>query len=191
MTTNEMIVEKTDDEQTDVRRLIDFKRGQIYICSLDDYRAPNQNDHLFSKTGLIGKSRPCMIWSNDEYNGENRNTYTIIPIKSNHTDLPTKQYISESYDILVPIWINGLEKFLTVSQARPINATNIRSYVGSITNQEILNEVDKAFLINHMRDRKMTEEIFLKYGSIENIMDFLNSNKAYNCYMNYLKRGKQ
>ena len=65
------------------------------------------------------------------------------------------------------------------------------THIKNIENQEILNEVDKAFLINHMRDRKMTEEIFLKYGSIENIMDFLNSNKAYNCYMNYLKRGKQ
>lgn len=191
MDINEVIEEKTEDERTDVRRLIDFKRGQIYICTLDDYRISQANEHLFSKTGLIGKSRPCMIWSNDDYNGENRNTYTIIPIKSNHTSLPTKQYIKESYDILVPIWINGVEKFLAVSQARPINAINIRSYVGTITNQEILNEIDKAFLVNHMRDKTITEEIFHKYGNIENIIDFLNSNKAYNCYMNYLKRGKQ
>lgn len=191
MGTNEIIEEKTEDERTDVRRMVDFKRGQIYICTLDDYRVTQSEEHLFSKTGLIGKSRPCMIWSNDDYNKDSRNTYTIIPIKSNHTSLSTKQYIQESYDILVPIWINGVEKFLAVSQARPINAVNIRSYMGTITNQEILDEVDKAFLVNHMRDKDIMEQIFYKYGNVENIIEFLNSNKAYNCYLNYVKRGKQ
>lgn len=63
--------------------------------------------------------------------------------------------------------------------------------MGTITNQEILDEVDKAFLVNHMRDKKIMEQIFYKYGNVENIIEFLNSNKAYNCYLNYVKRGKQ
>ena len=56
MGTNEIIEEKTEDERTDVRRMVDFKRGQIYICTLDDYRVTQSGEHLFSKTGLIGKS---------------------------------------------------------------------------------------------------------------------------------------
>lgn len=183
------LIYENGDKKSDVRKIVEYKRGQIYICDLDEGFTKDEKEHLFSQTGLIGKARPCMIYSNSEYNCSTRNTYMIIPIKTNHTDLPSSQYIKESYDLLVPIWMGGIEKFLVINQARPINARRVSSYIGTVTNEELLDKVDKMMIRMECDDKYINdiEKIFSRYGSMDNIVKFLASDKANNCWINYKK----
>lgn len=174
--------------RTDVRRLINFKRGDIYVCQLDeDYTSSeiNSQKKLFSTTGLIGKKRPCIIWSNNEYNSTNRNTYTVIPIKTNHTDKSSEDYVNTSYDILVPIFIEGEERFVVVSQARPLNSKCILSYFGTITNPDLLDTIEKEFVRYQLNNTHDIDAIFKQYGSLSNALEFLNSKFAKDAYSKF------
>ena len=183
-----LLTENDDDPITDVRKILHFNKGDIYICQLDE-EDDDAETPFFSKSGLIGKTRPCMIFSTLEYNDEWRNTYTVIPIKTNNTDKSTKEYIEHSPDIFVPLWMNGIEKLLMINQARPLNARRIRSYVGTITNQDVLAEVDKMYLQCHFGLKNDIDKIYNKYGSTDEIIKFLSSNQAFTCYDKYIKNG--
>lgn len=130
----------------DVKRMITIQRGQIYACSLDEPdRNGNYTANEFSKTGLIGKKRPCLIISNDTLN-KNGNMYRIVPIKTNHTELSALEYAAKSSDILIPIEMKDDTKFLVINQARPINIASVGSYVTTVTNSKLLDKVDRAIL---------------------------------------------
>lgn len=175
-----------DDSVSDVKKILHFNKGDIYICQLDEDENAVDNQ-FFSKSGLIGKTRPCMIFSTLEYNDAWRNTYTVIPIKTNNTELPTKEYIQQSPDIFVPIMMHGTEKLLMVNQARPLSARRIRSYLGTIVNQDILNEVDRLFLQCHFGLSSDISKIYSRYGSTDRIIKFLCSEKGYTCFKHYMK----
>lgn len=174
------------DQRSDVKKLLHFRKGEIYLCSLDE------DDEItdapfFSKSGLIGKTRPCMIFSTFEYNESWRNTYTIIPIKTNNTEKSTQEYIQTSPDIYVPIWMNGSEKLIMINQARPIDVKKVRQYIGTITNQDVLNKVDELYLQCHYGSKDDIHEIYNRYGTTDRIIDFLCSEKAYTCFKHYIK----
>lgn len=144
-------VETTNNEEEkerplDVKRMVTIQRGQIYACSLDE---PNSSGRYsateFSKTGLIGKKRPCLIISNDEIN-KRGNMYRIVPIKTNHTDLSPLEYAAKSSDVLIPIEMAEDTKFLVINQIRPINISSVGSYVATVTNTKLLDKVDRAIL---------------------------------------------
>jgi mRNA-degrading endonuclease toxin of MazEF toxin-antitoxin module len=182
--------EQTDEETetngkkyTDVRRLIEFKKGDIYICRLDEDNQNSAETKLFSSTGLIGKARPCMIYSNDEHNKTARNTYYIIPIKTNHSGKSAQEYIDESLDILVPIWFSGVQKFLNISQLRPISACRISSYLGTVINHTVLEKVDKLVWYNTAFRKDDLREVFKTYGSYDNILNFLLSQDTIQYYI--------
>lgn len=145
-TTTESTVEEEKERLLDVKRLVTIQRGQIYACSLDE---PNSNGKYsaneFSKTGLIGKKRPCLIISNDEIN-KRGTMYRIVPIKTNHTDLSPLEYAAKSLDILIPIEMAEDTKFLVINQTRPINISSVGSYVATVTNTKLLDKVDRAIL---------------------------------------------
>lgn len=178
--------ETEDDGKSDIKRILHFNKGDIYLCRLDDEDDDNDTP-FFSKSGLIGKTRPCMIFSTIEYNDCWRNTYTVIPIKTNNTGLSTKEYIEQSPDIFVPIWMEGSEKLIMVNQARPLGVKRVKSYIGTITNQEVLNKVDKLYLQCHFGSKDDISEIYNRYESTERIINFLCSEKAYTCFKHYIK----
>ena len=180
------IIKEEDNAVTDVRKILHFNKGDIYICQLDE-EDDDSDTPFFSKTGLIGKTRPCMIFSTLEYNDKWRNTYTVIPIKTNNTEKSTKEYIETSPDVFVPLYMNGAEKLLMINQARPLKASRIRSYVGTITNEKVLNEVDKLYLQCHFGTEKDISKIYSRYGTTDRIINFLCSEKGYTCFKHYIK----
>lgn len=169
-----------EDTRTDVKKKFNFKKGDICICNLDE--EDGYNGSYFSKTGLIGKSRPCLIFSTEEYNKDFRNTYTVIPIKSNNTGLTTEEYVSTSLDIITPIWIHGTEKFIIITQARPLSVKRIGGYVGTITNPKVLDKVDELFMATHFCDKNKAEFISEYYGNFNNALNFLCSEEAKKAY---------
>lgn len=140
--------EDVKERTLDVKRMVTIQRGQIYACSLDEPTTEsrkNNSQFEFSKTGLIGKKRPCLIISNDNIN-KNGSLYRIVPIKTNHTDLSPLEYAAKSSDILIPIEMAEDTKFLVINQTRPINISSVGSYVATITNTKLLDKVDKAIM---------------------------------------------
>ena len=173
-----------DKKETDVKKICHYNKGEIYICNLDE---DNGDKQFFSSSGLIGKSRPCMIFSTREYNDSFRNTYTVIPIKTNNTEKSDEEYIRTSPDVFVPIVIDGDEKLLMVNQARPLKCQRIQSYIGTIVNQEVLAEVDRSYLSWHFGDESKIADMYDKYKNTENIINFLCSKKAKTCYDHWVK----
>ena len=138
--------EQSKERVLDVKRMVTIQRGQIYACSLDEpSNYGKKGDTEFSKTGLIGKKRPCLIISNDTIN-KNSTIYRIVPIKTNHTDLSPLEFAARSSDILIPIEMAEETKFLVINQSRPINISSVGSYVATITNSKLLDKVDRAIL---------------------------------------------
>lgn len=144
-TTVETTTEEEKERLLDVKRMITIQRGQIYACSLDEPINGKYSANEFSKTGLIGKKRPCLIISNDEIN-KRGTMYRIVPIKTNHTNLSPLEYAAKSPDILIPIEMAEGTKFLVINQTRPINISSVGSYVASVTNSKLLDKVDRAIL---------------------------------------------
>ena len=169
--------------RSDTKRIIHFRRGDIYFCNLDE-NTPGEKT-CFSTSGLIGKTRPCVIWSCQEYNDEFRNTYMVIPIKTNNTDDPIDEYIKRSPDVFVPIWMEGTEKMIMINQLRPIAPQNIKAYSGTIVNQDVINEIDRK--IWELFYQKKTNDIFDNYKDMDNIIEFLRSDKALTCYKHWKK----
>lgn len=173
------------DKQLDVKRMLDVKRGQIYLCKLDDVNSKSDDNKIYSKTGLIGKTRPCLIVSSDKYNDDpNRLTYRIVPIKTNHTDLPTEEFVKKSNDILIPIDMAEGTKFLVINQSRPINIGCISTYIGTITNKQVLNQVDLAIIGMDTEyeiaenDKELVSLVKDTFGSLYKFQHFLNDHRV-------------
>lgn len=177
---NAVLRELSESAKTDIKRIYDFKKGDIYICNLDEDES--KDGSYFSTTGLIGKTRPCFLFSIKEYNDEFRNTYTIMPIKTNNTGLSTEEYIRTSHDIVTPIWIDGVEKFIVVNQARPLCVRKVIRYLGTVVNPDVLIKVDELFLATHFCGAEKAKEISLNYGNFENAVNFLCSEDAKSLY---------
>lgn len=178
----------------DVRRMLNVQRGQIYLCKLDENQTHNEENRIYSKTGLLGKTRPCLIVSSDGYNSiPEQKTYRIVPIKTNHTNLTTEEYIKQSQDVLIPINMFEGTKFLVVNQSRPISIGCISTYIGTITNKEIMNKVDDAILwidTSLHLDSKMIEDIYNIFGDYSNFMRFLSDKRVKNIMSAYsVKKG--
>ena len=141
----ETTAEEEKERLLDVKRMITIQRGQIYACSLDEPINGKYSANEFSKTGLIGKKRPCLIISNDDIN-KRGTMYRIVPIKTNHTNLSPLEYAAKSPDILIPIEMAEGTKFLVINQTRPINISSVGRYVASVTNTKLLDKVDRAIL---------------------------------------------
>lgn len=176
-------VEKPDDRVLDVKRMVNIRRGQIYMCSLDEpYNyGSRKSQEEFSKTGLIGKKRPCLIISNDNINA-NGSVYRIIPIKSNHTELSTLEYVAKSSDTLIPIEMSEDTKFLVVNQSRPIHISSVNNYVATITNSKLLDKIDKAIIemdtgfdIGYQQAAENLVEASSKYfNNVDDVIRFFN-----------------
>lgn len=189
-TTEDILGDDGVKERTlDVKRMVTIQRGQIYACSLDepgDYKK-NSTQFEFSKTGLIGKKRPCLIISNDSIN-KTGSLYRIVPIKTNHTDLSPLEYAAKSSDILIPIEMAEDTKFLVINQSRPITISSVGSYVATITNTKLLDKVDKAIMemdtgvnTNYLTSAETLMTAASKYfDNLEDIVKFFNDPKAAN-----------
>ena len=172
------------DKQLDVKRMLNIERGQIYLCKLDDNPTHNNEPKIYSKTGLIGKTRPCMILSSDKYNSQDKLTYRIIPIKTDDIGLSRQEFMEDSNDILIPIDMAEGTKFLVINQSRPINIGCISTYIGTITNKDLLDKIDAAIIemdtnycINE-EDIQIAKMVKDRFGSMYKFQRFLNDNRV-------------
>lgn len=133
----------------DVYRRNVICRGDIYYIDLDEYPfEPNnekvnddnqQRQKYMPTSGLIGKSRPCVIISDSEYN-ESAFGARIIPIKSVN-ESGAKQY----NDVVVQIeFDNGIHNAI-INQSRFVSRKRIKQYLGTLVNKK-LDEIDRKIL---------------------------------------------
>lgn len=139
--------EFNQDYKPDVKTNITIKRGDIYLINLDENPPASKKDAVsLSKTGLISKTRPCLVISSEQYNAQKGISFRIAPIKSNNTHMSSEEYIRTSLDVLVPIKMVEGEKFIVINQTRPITLRQIEKYIATVNNDEIMRQVDREII---------------------------------------------
>lgn len=107
-----------------------MKRGEIYLM------------YFKSKRGSIQAGyRPVIVVQNDIGNNFSPTTIVCSITSAKKKDLPTHLFIGTS---------GGLEKDSTVlcEQIQTVSRSDLRAYVGVISDQRILDNLDKTLLVS-------------------------------------------
>lgn len=168
----------------DVKKGLEIKRGQIYLCDLNEDNPNCDNDiPSLSTTGLISKRRPCIVISTPEHHKKGSILFRIAPIKSNHTSKSAEDYVRDSYDVLIPINMPDGTKFIVVNQTRAITIKRIVSYLCEINNPEILDKVDQEIIkmdtgvdLSELMPKDTIDNVF---GNYETYAKFCSDNKDF------------
>lgn len=96
--------------------------NDIYWCNLGDI------NEQFNKY-MIKKCRPCIILSSDTDDMQ-KNTFTVLPIKTFRGGEDNTYYITKKIDL------GDVESLLCLDQIRPINRRSIQEYIGTLTNSQ-------------------------------------------------------
>lgn len=75
-----------DNYGSDTGRII--KKFDIYLCDLGE-------GELFTSGGDIGKTRPCVIISSNNFNHPKSCRYIVAPIRTEHKETITKENLED------------------------------------------------------------------------------------------------
>lgn len=132
-----------------------IERGDIFYVKLSE----SDKQSLDGMGMLLGKIRPCLIVTTDKYNKQHGQClYTVIPLKTYVEDI-TK--IDDEYQSYLPIKTSkDRDSLLCLNQIRTVNKVDIKDYVCTIQNKELLKQIDeyiKDLLIENKEEEPSTE----------------------------------
>ena len=147
---------------SDTARII--KKFDIYTCDLGNQQADD---------GLLSKSRPCVIVSNDDHICPKSSLYLIAPIRTEHNIDFTRETIEdvvkerrETGRIYIPIEMSPNDfRFIDITQSRIIKSNKIDRYCSSIINEDLKKRINRALVE--------------KYLSIDELTDVFNEKDEY------------
>lgn len=114
-----------------------IRRGDIFYVHLSN----NDDKSLRGMGFLLGKTRPCLVVTADEYNTDERQAvYGVLPIKTRKEESEFSVFAAQEY---IPIRLReGKDCVICVSQLRTVNLRDIKDYVGTVSNKSLMKDVN-------------------------------------------------
>lgn len=139
---------------------MEIQRGDIYYAELT-----YKDDSI--QTGI----RPCIVVSNQLCNHFSP-VITIVPVTSklNKHQIPTH--------VILGIESSLPEQSIALAeQVMPLNKKRLKRYIGKCTDY-IMNEIDKAILIQNQLEPVDINKIFNMINNINEVTDFINTTNS-------------
>ena len=138
---------------SDTARIIN--KFDIYVCDLGE----------IGESNTLGKSRPCVIISSNEYNSPKNGQYIIAPIRTEHqmevsrdtleTIVKERRKLGRIY---VPIEMAPDDfRFIDISQMRQISNTNVVKYSSTVINENIRKRINDSIFELIFSQQEATE----------------------------------
>lgn len=158
-----MCIYKGEQFNSDTARIIN--KFDIYVCDLGE----------IADNSLLGKSRPCVIISNDDYNSPKNGQYLIAPIRTEHQMEVSREnldYITQERKkygrIYVPIEMSPEDfRFIDITQLRQVSSSNVTRYVSTIINYKLRKRINDSLF----------EFLFSKEEAVDYKLNTVNVNE--------------
>lgn len=130
--------------EQDIIRIVN--KFDVYICDLGEITS--------EKGSSLGKVRPCVIISSNDFNTPFSNQYIIAPMRSESNSGVTRENLQEFISerrkvgrVYIPVsYSNGDISFIDITQMRQIDSQKLQRYIGTIGNMELRRKINASVM---------------------------------------------
>lgn len=123
-----------------------IRKFDIYLCDLGEGE--------FISGGDIGKTRPCVIISSDNYNNPKSCRYVVAPIRTEHKEDITKNNVEsfvkrkkETGTLYVPLEMAPDDlRFIDITEMKKVASSKLIRYLHSVINPSVKDRINKTIV---------------------------------------------